>query len=72
LTLLKCFEKWGKLSGSSSAQLADLYPIMQKLPEIIAPNVRYARKLHEVERKLYVGHWLRSKKALDDGTGLVS
>ncbi|KEZ39155.1 hypothetical protein SAPIO_CDS10562 [Scedosporium apiospermum] len=70
LQLFSCFEKWGKLSGSSSAQLADLYPIMQKLPEIIAPNVRYARKLHEVERKLYVGHWLRSKKALDDGTGL--
>ncbi|KAF5008758.1 hypothetical protein FDECE_4995 [Fusarium decemcellulare] len=70
LQLFSCFEKWGKLSGSSSAQLADLYPILQKLPEAIAPNVRYARKLHKVERELYVGHWLRSKKALDDGTGL--
>ncbi|KAJ4308279.1 hypothetical protein N0V84_012188 [Fusarium piperis] len=42
---------------------------MQNLPEAIAPNVRYARKLHEVERKLYVGHWMRAKKALDNGTG---
>ena len=72
LTPLKCFENWGKLAGSSSAQLADLYPFIQNLPEAIAPNVRYARNLHEVERKLYVGHWMRAKRALDNGTGLVS
>lgn len=68
----KCFEKWGEVAGSSSAQLVDLYPVLQKLPEFIAPNVKYARELYKVERKLYVGHWLRSKKALDAGTGLVS
>lgn len=71
LIFLQCFEKWGELSGSSSAQLADLYPVLQKLPAIIAPNVKYAKKLHEVEKKLYVGHWMRAKNALDNGTGLV-
>ncbi|KAH8885882.1 cytochrome p450 monooxygenase [Thozetella sp. PMI_491] len=70
LQLFSCFEKWGELSGSSSAQLADLYPILQSLPSVISPNVRYAKKLHEVEKKLYVGHWMRSKNALDSGTGL--
>ncbi|CAK7225230.1 hypothetical protein SEUCBS140593_005832 [Sporothrix eucalyptigena] len=70
LQLFHCFEKWGELSGSASAQLADLYPVFQKLPSFLAPNVYYARKLHTAERDLYVRHWMRSKKALDNGTGL--
>ncbi|KAH7159405.1 cytochrome P450 [Dactylonectria estremocensis] len=70
LQLFRCFEKWGQLSGSSSAQLADLYPVLQKLPNFLAPNVSYAKRLHEVEKKLYVGHWMRAKKAIVDGTGL--
>lgn len=44
---------------------------MQKLPEFMAPNVRYARKLHKIEKKNYVHHWMKAKKALDAGTGLV-
>lgn len=69
--MCQSFEKWGEVSGSASAQLADLYPIMQKLPRIIAPNVRYAEQLHKVEKRLYVSHWLRAKQGLDEGTGLV-
>ncbi|KAH8675047.1 cytochrome P450 [Ilyonectria robusta] len=71
LQLFESFDKWGKLAGSSSAQLADLYPIMQKLPEFMAPNVRYARNLHKIEKKNYVHHWMKAKKALDAGTGLA-
>ncbi|KAH7134296.1 cytochrome P450 [Dactylonectria macrodidyma] len=70
LQLFSCFEKWGELSGSSSAQLADLYPALQKLPHYLAPNVNYAKKLHKTEKKLYVGHWMRAKAAIIDGTGL--
>jgi hypothetical protein len=44
---------------------------MQKLPKAIAPNVRYAERLHRTEKDLYVGHWMRAKKALENGTGLV-
>lgn len=44
---------------------------MQKLPEFMAPNVRYARNLHKIEKKNYVHHWMKAKKALDAGTGLV-
>lgn len=65
------FEKWGELSGSSSAQLADLYPFLQKLPDFLAPNVSYAKGLFAVERKNYVHHWMKSKQALDSGKGLV-
>ncbi|KAK7416280.1 hypothetical protein QQZ08_012054 [Neonectria magnoliae] len=70
LQLFESFEKWGELAGSSSAQLADLFPILQKLPTFMTPNVRYAKKLFEVERKNYVGQWMRSKEALDSGKGL--
>ncbi|KAF7548490.1 hypothetical protein G7Z17_g7005 [Cylindrodendrum hubeiense] len=70
LQLFKSFDKWGELAGSSSAQLADLYPIMQKLPEFMAPNVRYAKELHKIEKKNYVHHWMKAKEALDAGTGL--
>lgn len=65
------FEKWGELAGSSSAQLVDLYPILQKLPDFVAPNVSYAKKLFAVERKNYVGYWMKSKQALDSGKGMV-
>uniref|UniRef100_A0A8H7NBW0 Cytochrome P450 n=1 Tax=Bionectria ochroleuca TaxID=29856 RepID=A0A8H7NBW0_BIOOC len=70
LQLFESFEKWGKLAGSSSAQIADLFPVLQKLPDFMTPNVSYAKKLFEIERKNYVGHWMRSKKALDSGKGL--
>ncbi|KAH6887764.1 cytochrome p450 monooxygenase [Thelonectria olida] len=70
LHLFSTFERWSALSASASAQLADLYPILQKLPEFIAPNVRYARKLHEEEKQLYVKQWMTAKNALDAGTGL--
>ncbi|EFX05422.1 cytochrome p450 monooxygenase [Grosmannia clavigera kw1407] len=70
LQLFTCFEHWGKLSNSSSAQTADLFPILQRLPSWIAPNVSYAKKLHAVEKELYVSHWMRSKMALENGTGL--
>lgn len=65
------FDKWSALSGSASAQLADLYPALQKLPDFIAPNVSYARKLHQAEKKMYLGHWARTKQAIVDGRGLV-
>ncbi|KAJ5532316.1 cytochrome P450 oxidoreductase [Penicillium frequentans] len=70
LQLFESFEKWGELSGSSSAQLADLYPFLQKLPDFLAPNVSYAKGLFAVERKNYVHHWMKSKQALDSGKGL--
>ncbi|KAK1466422.1 hypothetical protein CCUS01_01272 [Colletotrichum cuscutae] len=71
LQLFESFENWGKLSGSSSAQLADIYPFIQSLPSSIAPNVRYAKQLYKIESQNYLRHWMMSKKALDYGTGLT-
>ena len=66
------FERWAEFSGNASAQIMDLYPILQKLPKFIAPSVRYAEKHFAEERQHYVGHWMKSKEAIDNGTGLVS
>ncbi|EXJ80110.1 hypothetical protein A1O1_08252 [Capronia coronata CBS 617.96] len=63
------FEKWAEVTGSSSAQILDLFPILQRLPKFLLPNYRYAEKLHQEEKALYVGHWLNAKKAIKDGTG---
>jgi hypothetical protein len=65
-------EEWGKVSASGLAQVADLYPIIQKLPSFLAPRaVKDAEHVHKVGRELYTGHWLNAKQKLKDGTGLV-
>jgi hypothetical protein len=66
------FERWGELAGSASAQLADLFPVVQALPQALNPQVRTARKLHEKEKDLYVRLWLRAKRGFETKTGLVS
>jgi hypothetical protein len=71
LTGYQGFEKWAEVTGSSSAQLLDLFPILQRLPKFLLPNYRYAEELHKAEKALYVGHWLNAKKAIKNGTGKV-
>jgi len=66
------FEAWGELVSGASSQLLDLYPILRKLPPFLRPNYRYAQELHRKELDLYLGHWMETKKGLEDGTGKVS
>ncbi|KAF2498985.1 cytochrome p450 monooxygenase [Lophium mytilinum] len=68
--LFETVETWGVVSASGVAQVADLYPIVQKLPHFLVPTVSQAKKVHEVGRELYTGHWLKAKQGLKDGTGL--
>ncbi|KAJ4986250.1 cytochrome P450 [Stagonosporopsis vannaccii] len=63
------FEKWGDLIQTPSAQLLDLFPILQRLPASLRPNYRYAQRLHEREMQLYLGHWMQTKRGLEAGTG---
>ncbi|GIZ40708.1 hypothetical protein CKM354_000403600 [Cercospora kikuchii] len=72
LQLFWSFERWGKLAGSASAQLADLFPIIQSLPRAISPNIGYAEMLHKKEKDLYVRLWLRAKNALESGKGTAA
>ena len=64
-------EEWGKVSAGASAQLADLYPVLQRLPNFLFPTVRQAEHVHKVGSELYTNHWLNAKEDLEKGTGLV-
>ncbi|KAF3003711.1 hypothetical protein E8E13_009112 [Curvularia kusanoi] len=62
------FEKFCEVTGSQTAALLDVFPLLRKLPDWAVPLRRYAKKLHEKESDLYIGHWLNVKKAIKNGT----
>ncbi|OAL39602.1 hypothetical protein AYO20_00999 [Fonsecaea nubica] len=68
--LFDVFNGWSEVSESASSQLADLYPILQKLPNFMLPSIRKGKHVHQVGRELYTEHWLKAKQHLKDGTGL--
>lgn len=53
--------------GTAAAML-DLFPALRRLPEICLPMKRRAKMLHQVEEKLYGGHWSRAKAKVEQGT----
>ncbi|KAI0415240.1 cytochrome P450 [Xylaria grammica] len=59
--------KWSQLAGSQSAALLDVFPILRRLPDAVLPSRRYAKKLHEKELAMYLGHYLSAKKRLLEG-----
>ncbi|KAF1949794.1 cytochrome P450 [Byssothecium circinans] len=62
------FEKFSQVTGTDTAALLDLFPILRWLPDAVLPMRRYAKELHVKEKELYVGHWLNVKKAIKSGT----
>lgn len=65
-------DSWGDVSANGVAQLADLYPILRKLPSFLFPTVKRAQKIHEAGRELYTSKWLQAKNGCKDGTTPVS
>lgn len=57
--------------GSQAAALLDVFPVLRVLPDFLLPSRVQARKLHAVEKKLYLDHWLTAKRAIQDGTAKV-
>lgn len=66
------FEKLSELLSAGTAALIDFYPILRSLPDALVPLRRYAKRLHEAEMNLYVGHWLDTKRRIQDGTASPS
>ncbi|ETN44005.1 uncharacterized protein HMPREF1541_10870 [Cyphellophora europaea CBS 101466] len=62
------FEHWGEVAGSAAAQILDLFPALQRLPSYLVPNYRHAQRLHKKEKQLYMGHWLKAKTGIRNGT----
>lgn len=65
-------ERWSEVTGSSTAALLDVYPVLRRLPDFMLPVRRYAQELHRQERRLYVGHWMDAKARIYEGTSKVS
>lgn len=60
-------EEWSKITGSQTAAVLDVYPILRRLPDVFFPLRRYARMLHNRERRLYSGFYQAAKKRLEEG-----
>lgn len=66
--MVQGFEKFSEVTGSQTAALLDVFPVLRKLPDWAVPLRKYAKKLHEKESELYMGHWLNVKKKIKDGS----
>lgn len=66
--LYKGVEDFSETVISPAAQIIDVFPALQHLPDFLLPVKRLAKRLHEKEAKLYVGHWLDIKESVRKGT----
>ncbi|KAI1773434.1 cytochrome P450 [Hypoxylon cercidicola] len=61
------FEKFSQVTGSQSAALLNIFPILRYLPDALVPMRKYSKELHRKEYDLYVGYYLETKKRLQEG-----
>lgn len=67
----KNFEKFSKVFRSPAAAVLDGFPVLRRLPDFLLPIRRYSRELHKEEYDLFVGHYLDTKKRVQEGTAKV-
>ncbi|KAB5539440.1 cytochrome P450 [Coniochaeta sp. 2T2.1] len=61
------FEHFCEATSTGAAAFIDFFPILRSLPDFLVPARKHAKKLHEKEKDLYVGHWLGVKNAINAG-----
>jgi cytochrome P450 len=66
------FEKLSELLNAGAAALIDFYPLLRSLPDALVPLRKYAKSLHKAELDLYLGHWLDTKRRMQEGTASPS
>lgn len=66
--LFEGFDAFAVLNQTGMAAMVDFFPILQYLPDFFLPVRVKAKELHEKEKKLYVGHWMKAKQSIKDGT----
>lgn len=67
MQLFDGFSEFAELNQTGTAALIDFFPWMRKLPECLIPAQRKARRLHQSEKALYRGHWLKAKDEIENG-----
>lgn len=68
------FDNIAKLSaiGSSpAAAILDMFPALRSLPDFLLPLRKYGKAMHEAEKRIYVGHYTDSKRAIEKRESLV-
>jgi len=66
--LFSGFEQFAILNQTGTAALIDFYPFLRYLPDFVLPAQAKARELHRIEKDLYVGHWMKAKESIKNGT----
>ncbi|KAK7978325.1 hypothetical protein PG996_004368, partial [Apiospora saccharicola] len=66
------FERFSEVFRSPLAALLDGFPVLRRLPDFLLPIRRYSRELHKKEYDLFVGHYLDTKKRVQEGTAKPS
>lgn len=62
------FAEFAEVNQTGAAALIDFFPFLRYLPDFLLPARQRARDLHKREKELYVGHWLKAKESIQDGT----
>jgi hypothetical protein len=72
LQLYTEFERWIQLTKNSLMVLADYYPVLRTLPDMLLPLRRTAKDLYKFEHDLFLGHWNDTKARLQENKAQVS
>ncbi|KAF4624844.1 hypothetical protein G7Y89_g13323 [Cudoniella acicularis] len=70
--LFEGFDEFSVINQTGTAALIDFFPLLRKFPDWMIPTQAQARRMHEKEKNLYVGHWLIAKQSIQDGTAKPS
>lgn len=70
--LHECFAEWSALEGRTMTALADIYPVLQYLPDVLFPTRRYARASYQKQLAIFLEHWNDAKARVHGETAHVS
>lgn len=68
MQLFDGFSEFAELNQTGLAALVDFFPWLRWLPDFLLPVRQKAKALHEKEKALYLGHWLKAKEQTNAGT----
>ena len=66
--LFEGFREFAEINQTGTAALLEFFPLLRSLPESIIRTQKKAKQLHQAERELYLGHWLKAKHEIKQGT----
>lgn len=68
MQLFDGFSEFAAINQTGTAALIDFFPWLRNLPDLLLPTQKKAKELHKHEKALYLGHWLRAKKDIEEKT----